>query len=98
MPQPAQSASSQAPSSGGWKLGQTLSTHSSRLCLASSQTCLPSAAYQSQRTMVEASMAHSGRSVLITGAGSGIGRHLAITLAKQGCRITVCPRLGSSCC
>ena len=31
----------------------------------------------------------SGKAALVTGGGSGIGKHLCITLAEKGCRVTV---------
>ena len=31
----------------------------------------------------------SGKSALVTGGGSGIGKQLCVTLAQKGCKITV---------
>lgn len=33
----------------------------------------------------------SGKSVLLTGAGSGLGRDLVVALTRKGCIVTACP-------
>ena len=39
-------------------------------------------------------MAHrlEGKNALVTGASSGLGRHMALTLARAGARIAACAR------